>query len=145
MALRELISQKFGSERVNLTCNLNCSMTTEKHERFEKAFSAPSVQHIYIGDISFVLLNSMALEGDGCRLCREAEKQLEKIYQQLKCSQVHFIYIESIKKLNLDREDHKCRRFANKTGVSKGSLFLSSVRLSCFVFAGFTCVKSLNT
>ena len=70
------------------TCNLNCSMTKEKHERFEKAFSAPSVQHIYIGDISFVMLNSMALEGDGCRLCREAEKQLEKIYQQLKCSQV---------------------------------------------------------
>ncbi len=36
----------------------------------------------------FVLINSMALEGDGCNMCREAEEQLEVISHRLRCSQV---------------------------------------------------------
>lgn len=63
-------------------------MTEQKHKRFEEAFSAPSVQMVEIQGNIFVLLNSMALEGDGCNLCSEAVSKLEKISLQLKCSRV---------------------------------------------------------
>lgn len=63
-------------------------MTEQKHKRFEEAFSAPSVQMVEIQGNIFVLLNSMALEGDGCNLCSEAVSKLEKIFLQLKCSRV---------------------------------------------------------
>ncbi|KAK3086852.1 hypothetical protein FSP39_024423 [Pinctada imbricata] len=62
-------------------------MTEPKLRRFEKAFSAPSVQLLTIRDNLFVLVNSMALEGDGCLLCQEAEQMLKKISQQLRCAQ----------------------------------------------------------
>ena len=35
--------------------------------------------------IRFVLLNSMALEGDGCALCKKAEQELKQVSSQLKC------------------------------------------------------------
>lgn len=67
---------------------VQCRMTEQKHKRFEEAFSAPSVQMVEIQGNIFVLLNSMALEGDGCNLCSEAVSKLEKISLQLKCSRV---------------------------------------------------------
>ncbi|XP_061198114.1 metallophosphoesterase 1-like [Saccostrea echinata] len=62
-------------------------MTEQKHRRFEEAFSAPSVQMVEIHGKIFVLMNSMAMEGDGCSLCSEAVEKMEKISFQLKCSQ----------------------------------------------------------
>nr|CAD7451829.1 unnamed protein product [Timema tahoe] len=55
-------------------------------ERFSSAFSAPSVKFVTIKGNYFVLINSMAMEGDGCFLCRPAELQLQKISRQLKCT-----------------------------------------------------------
>ncbi len=34
----------------------------------------------------FVLLNSMAFEGDGCMMCKEAEKRLAKVAKELACA-----------------------------------------------------------
>ncbi|KAG8258506.1 Metallophosphoesterase 1 [Homalodisca vitripennis] len=46
-------------------------------ERFTQAFNAPSVRLLSIAGNHFVLINSMAMEGDGCFLCRPAELQTE--------------------------------------------------------------------
>ncbi|KAJ9585291.1 hypothetical protein L9F63_002921, partial [Diploptera punctata] len=56
------------------------------HERFSSAFDAPSVRFVSIKGNHFVLVNSMAMEGDGCFLCRPAELLLQKISRRLKCT-----------------------------------------------------------
>ncbi|KAL1124099.1 hypothetical protein AAG570_001869 [Ranatra chinensis] len=55
------------------------------HERFSQGFNAPSVRLLSIFENHFVLINSMAMEGDGCFLCRAAELQVNKIASELKC------------------------------------------------------------
>lgn len=54
-------------------------------KRFEQSFQTPHVRLINIDDhrIQFVLINSVAFEGDQCRLCQRAEKELDDIVQQL--------------------------------------------------------------
>lgn len=61
-------------------------MTDRKHDRFVKAFDAPSVKLLQIRDIIFVMINSMALEGDGCHICTEAKTKLRDIKWKLKCA-----------------------------------------------------------
>ncbi|XP_053401577.1 metallophosphoesterase 1-like isoform X2 [Mercenaria mercenaria] len=61
-------------------------MSDRKHNRFKDAFSTPPVRLVTIGDVIFVLLNSMAMEGDGCNICHEAEDKLRQIKWQLKCA-----------------------------------------------------------
>ena len=53
--------------------------------RFEKSFQAPYVRLITIDEdsIPFVLINSMAFEGDHCRLCAQAERELNQIVHDL--------------------------------------------------------------
>ena len=63
-------------------------MTDRKHDRFVKAFDAPSVKLLQIRDIIFVMINSMALEGDGCHICTEAMTKLRDIKWKLKCAKV---------------------------------------------------------
>ncbi|XP_052229370.1 metallophosphoesterase 1-like isoform X2 [Dreissena polymorpha] len=58
----------------------------KRYERFKEAFSAPSVRLISVKDVIFVMVNSMALHGDGCSFCKEAEDALKNIKWQLKCS-----------------------------------------------------------
>uniref|UniRef100_A0A1B6C6R9 Metallophosphoesterase 1 homolog n=1 Tax=Clastoptera arizonana TaxID=38151 RepID=A0A1B6C6R9_9HEMI len=55
-------------------------------DRFVRAFNAPSVRLISVAGNHFVLINSMAMEGDGCFLCRPAELQLNKITARLQCT-----------------------------------------------------------
>ena len=45
-----------------------------------------------IKGVNFVLLNSMAFEGDNCPLCRIAERDLVKVARLIKCNQVYYIY-----------------------------------------------------
>lgn len=47
--------------------------------RFKKAFNTTGIELISIRGNHFVLVNSMALEGDGCFLCRPAEAELTRI------------------------------------------------------------------
>lgn len=56
--------------------------------RFDKAFSTSPVQMVHIDGVTFVLLNSMAMEGDGCNLCSQAINDLEDISWELKCAKV---------------------------------------------------------
>ena len=54
-------------------------------KRFEKSFQASAVRLITIGDdrLPFILINSVAFEGDQCRLCARAEKELNEIVNEL--------------------------------------------------------------
>ncbi|KAH9507528.1 Metallophosphoesterase 1 [Bulinus truncatus] len=58
-------------------------ITEHKHKRFAEAFNSPSVRMIDIRENTFVLVNSIALEGDGCSICSEAEKQIQEISLKL--------------------------------------------------------------
>uniref|UniRef100_A0A8R1HMF8 Metallophosphoesterase 1 homolog n=1 Tax=Caenorhabditis japonica TaxID=281687 RepID=A0A8R1HMF8_CAEJA len=48
-------------------------------DQFKKEFQRDIIDEIQIKNHSFILINSMAMHGDMCGLCREAEKQLEEI------------------------------------------------------------------
>lgn len=48
-------------------------------QRFRKMFNVSTVQFLTIKDSHFVLLNSMAMEGDNCSLCLEARSEIDKI------------------------------------------------------------------
>jgi len=58
-------------------------MTKEKHDRFEKTFQSPSVRLVEEKGSFFVLVNSMAMEGDHCQICAEAERQIVEVTEQL--------------------------------------------------------------
>ncbi|CAL7935914.1 unnamed protein product [Xylocopa violacea] len=55
-------------------------------QRFEDSFKAQSVTIISFKGNYFVLLNSIAMEGDGCFLCRPMELGLKKISSYLNCT-----------------------------------------------------------
>lgn len=61
-------------------------MTAHKSQRFTEAFQSPTVGMLHINGVTFVFINSMAMEGDGCSLCAEASQSLNLISQQLKCA-----------------------------------------------------------
>ncbi|XP_015115341.1 metallophosphoesterase 1 isoform X2 [Diachasma alloeum] len=62
------------------------SITPYLNQRFMNAMRSPSVKRVTIRGNHFVLVNSMAMEGDGCFLCRPAEVALNKIAKHLKCA-----------------------------------------------------------
>lgn len=47
--------------------------------RFSKAMNASAVQFLTLKGNHFVLLNSMAMEGDTCAFCTEARRRIENI------------------------------------------------------------------
>nr|XP_029727045.1 metallophosphoesterase 1 homolog [Aedes albopictus] len=53
--------------------------------RFEKTFNNTGVSLVSIRGVNFVLINSIAMEGDGCQLCETAEKELRQISAVFKC------------------------------------------------------------
>ncbi|XP_077634212.1 metallophosphoesterase 1 isoform X4 [Crocuta crocuta] len=59
-------------------------MSTYKVKRFEKVFNAERL--FSWKGINFVMVNSVALEGDGCNICSEAEAELIEISRKLNCS-----------------------------------------------------------
>ncbi|XP_041975326.1 metallophosphoesterase 1-like [Aricia agestis] len=62
------------------------SITPQLASRFETKLNSPPVQLVSIRGNHFVLINSMALEGDGCSLCSRAVTEIDKISDILKCS-----------------------------------------------------------
>lgn len=54
-----------------------------RYDRFNSAFNTTAVQLITIKENHFVLINSMAMEQDGCFLCTKAENLLKRIAKQL--------------------------------------------------------------
>lgn len=63
-------------------------MNDRKLQRFNKSFSTtfvnlfPSKKR---NDVYFVLLNSMALENDGCKFCKRTQSQLKYLNKTLEC------------------------------------------------------------
>ncbi|KAK6623020.1 hypothetical protein RUM43_008872 [Polyplax serrata] len=56
------------------------------YDRFISELKAPSVQMISIRGNHFILINSMVMEGDGCFLCRSAQREINKIAKKLRCA-----------------------------------------------------------
>uniref|UniRef100_A0A2D4K6S8 Metallophosphoesterase 1 n=2 Tax=Micrurus TaxID=8634 RepID=A0A2D4K6S8_9SAUR len=61
-------------------------MTPLKLERFSKVFNFSSEKIIIRKGINFLMVNSVALEGDRCIICRTAEAKLIELSHQLNCS-----------------------------------------------------------
>ncbi|KAK6011078.1 hypothetical protein OSTOST_23848, partial [Ostertagia ostertagi] len=57
-------------------------------EWFEKRFNRSTVDVVVIEGQPFILVTSMALHGDGCRFCYEAERELDEIAKELNCSKL---------------------------------------------------------
>eukprot|EP00092_Neocalanus_flemingeri_P007089 GFUD01007659.1.p1 GENE.GFUD01007659.1~~GFUD01007659.1.p1 ORF type:complete len:358 (-),score=59.39 GFUD01007659.1:8-1081(-) len=60
------------------------SVTPYLDKRFKDAFKTEAVEYKVINEVPFVIINSMALEGDGCFLCKSAIQNLKKVKGQLK-------------------------------------------------------------
>lgn len=55
-------------------------MNRRKLERFYGSFNISSSSDLLrIDKVTFVTLNSMAMEEDGCNICQEAEKRIQHI------------------------------------------------------------------
>ncbi|XP_053104726.1 metallophosphoesterase 1 isoform X2 [Hemicordylus capensis] len=65
-------------------------MTTFKLDRFLKLFNFTSEKLITRKGINFVMVNSVALEGDGCVICKTAEAKLAELSHKLNCSLKHY-------------------------------------------------------
>eukprot|EP00063_Salmo_salar_P068552 XP_014043387.1 PREDICTED: metallophosphoesterase 1-like isoform X3 [Salmo salar] len=57
-----------------------------KLQRFEKAFNTTSTRMVTKKGVNFLLVNSVALHGDGCPICQSVEKQLYTLSRNLNCS-----------------------------------------------------------
>ena len=55
----------------------------KKIERFNKSFNGQQFVYLYQhkerNDLSFVIVNSMAMENDGCQFCNKAQRQLKLV------------------------------------------------------------------
>jgi len=60
-------------------------ITPELDKRFRKAFNSSSVQTVRLKGNTFILINSMSMERDGCFLCQGAVRKLQKVSEKLSC------------------------------------------------------------
>ncbi|XP_038664595.1 metallophosphoesterase 1 [Scyliorhinus canicula] len=61
-------------------------MDLYKLQRFEEVFNFTSAKVVTKKGINFVLVNSIALQGDGCSICEKVEKDLHQLSLALNCS-----------------------------------------------------------
>lgn len=80
---------------------------------FHRSFSTDLVRFIEMKGNFFIFLNSMAMEGDNCRLCAEAENQLQKINRTLECLKI-FNFNQSSQKFSSE-----CSKIFNENSNSK--------------------------
>uniref|UniRef100_H2TJA7 Metallophosphoesterase 1 n=1 Tax=Takifugu rubripes TaxID=31033 RepID=H2TJA7_TAKRU len=57
-----------------------------KLQRFEKVFNASSTRIVTKKGVNFLLLNSVALHGDGCPICQAVETELIRLSGEMNCS-----------------------------------------------------------
>ncbi|XP_015975376.1 metallophosphoesterase 1 isoform X4 [Rousettus aegyptiacus] len=82
-------------------------MSTYRIKRFEKVFNRERL--FSWKGINFVMVNSVALEGDGCNICSEAEAELIKISHKLNCSREvgdHFSWHRCLPFWHFSRAQH---------------------------------------
>ncbi|XP_018899719.1 metallophosphoesterase 1 [Bemisia tabaci] len=61
-------------------------MSPNLEHRFSTAFKSRPVSFVSRRNVHFVLINSMAMEGDGCSICQKAEKNLKTVAAKLRCT-----------------------------------------------------------
>ncbi|GAB0096340.1 Metallophosphoesterase 1 homolog [Sergentomyia squamirostris] len=85
-----LFSIPEGTRMYGLAGNHDIGFHYQAHpklvRRFEEEFHTTGVSLVTLRDVHFVMVNSVAMEGDGCSLCSEAEIQLRNISKILRCS-----------------------------------------------------------
>jgi hypothetical protein len=63
-------------------------MIDHKIQRFNRTFNGQFAKLTFphkLNNVNFLMLNSMALENDGCKFCHKTQKQLKKINTTLEC------------------------------------------------------------
>jgi hypothetical protein len=56
-------------------------------DRFSRRFNVdPTVTYVNIGGNHFIIVNSMAMEKDGCKLCHKAEEAIKVLKEKFDCS-----------------------------------------------------------
>lgn len=71
--------------------------------RFSETFNTSSIRMITRKNNHFVLVNSMALEKDGCDLCRHAEEQIRQITNKFRCSNGTILCSRGMKQVKYSR------------------------------------------
>ncbi|XP_075973240.1 metallophosphoesterase 1-like isoform X2 [Anticarsia gemmatalis] len=72
-------------------------------QRFSKMLNSSIVQFMNIKENHFVLINSMAMEGDRCNMCTKARNDILKIAGILKCAENPAFCYDGIMKINYSR------------------------------------------
>ncbi|KAG9347821.1 hypothetical protein JZ751_003837 [Albula glossodonta] len=93
-------------------------MNWDKLRRFEKVFNASSARIITKKGVNFLLVNSVAMHGDGCPICQAVENELFQLSEALNCSmQVHIIIIIIVMKKykHMQRNTHNCKQCFKST------------------------------
>ncbi|KAL5281612.1 MPPE1 family protein [Megaselia abdita] len=57
-------------------------------DRFADKFNHTGVELVSIKDVHFIIINSMAMENDGCEFCSKAMKELDTVSRKLKCLKI---------------------------------------------------------
>ncbi|XP_030625900.1 metallophosphoesterase 1 [Chanos chanos] len=65
-------------------------MTQHKLERFENVFNISSARILTTRGVNFLLVNSVAMHGDHCPICRSVENELHRLSEALNCSLQHY-------------------------------------------------------
>ena len=69
-----------------LDLGFHYAVTPYLDHRFNEAFQIESVQLKVLNKVPFVIINSVAFEGDSCFLCSEAKEKLKMVESRLKVS-----------------------------------------------------------
>ena len=73
-----------------------CISQISTKDRHHFVFEKMSLVHI-IFHFSFILVNSMAFEQDGCSICEKAKEELQHIRNKLKCQQKDKLVLNYLK------------------------------------------------
>lgn len=74
----------------------------QRLNRFTKSFNVSNaVDYVVIERNIFILINSMAMEGDYCMMCTEAKLEIKRISTILKCTK-NFVHGKCYEKLNIN-------------------------------------------
>lgn len=85
------------------------------YQRFSEAFGVLSAKLLEIKGNIFVLVNSIALEGDGCSMCSEAIVQLNEVARKVNCHKMknmpkgkQFYWQKKLEELRKSNGDSEC-------------------------------------
>lgn len=69
----------------NHDIGLHYTVSENRLKRFEESFETPHVRLVTLDQhqVHFILINSIAFEGDHCRLCSRAERELNEVMEEL--------------------------------------------------------------